>query len=115
MFRRIVQIFGVSLLTLSLGVAFLSEESVFVRTRTTKSFRSGGKLSQVSGSSISTSSAQITSEENAGSKGFEGNVSGNANHFFSSKVIILTPHSAVRAAFLSNLLSHRYLSLPPPV
>ncbi|TGL64972.1 hypothetical protein [Leptospira jelokensis] len=113
MFRKITKILGVTLLTFSLGSAFLSEENVLIRTRGAKSSRVSGK-SQVSGSHL-LSSNKTSSEEGTGTKDLEDIVAWNGRGLTGVWGHILTSRFKDSTEWNSSLLSHQYLNLPPPV
>ncbi|TGM37996.1 hypothetical protein EHQ92_06350 [Leptospira biflexa] len=113
MFRKIMKIAGVTLLTFSLGSAFLSEENVLIRTRGAKSNRVSGK-SQLSGSHL-LSSQKSTSEEGTGTKDLEDIVTWNGKGVTGVWVSSLTSSLKDATQWNSHLLSHQYLNLPPPV
>lgn len=113
MFRYVIKIFGISLLTLSLGSAFLSEENVLVRTRGAKSSRVSGK-SQLSGT-ISVAIQKSSSEETSGTKDLEDVLTGSGKGQTSVTTLLLTHNNNLHPSFISGLLATRYLSLPPPV
>lgn len=113
MFRKVVKIFGISLLTFTLGSAFLSEENVLVRTRGSKSSRVGGK-SQLS-SSLSISISRSSSEETSGTKDLEDVLTWSGKGQSSFRTSLLTHNKNHHVSFISGLLASRYLSLPPPV
>ncbi|PJZ46761.1 hypothetical protein [Leptospira brenneri] len=108
-----IKIFGISLLTLSLGSAFLSEENVLVRTRGAKSSRLGSK-SQVTGS-LSSAINRSSSEESSGTKDLEDVLTSNVKGQSVFLVSPLTHNKNLHTSFISGLLASRYLSLPPPV
>ncbi|TGL85183.1 hypothetical protein EHQ68_18265 [Leptospira congkakensis] len=108
-----IKIFGISLLTISLGSAFLSEENVLVRTRGAKSSRVTGK-SQLSGA-LSVSINKSTSEESSGTKDLEDVLTWGGKGQSSLTIFLLTHNKNLRPSFISGLLATRYLSLPPPV
>lgn len=113
MFRKMIKILGISLLTLSLGSAFLSEENVLVRTRGAKSSRVGAK-SLISGS-LSTAISKSTSEETSGTKDLEDVLTWSGKGQSSFETYSLAHNKNLRPSFISGLLASRYLSLPPPV
>lgn len=113
MFRNVIKIFGISLLTLALGSAFLSEENVLVRTRGAKSSRVGGK-SQLSGA-LSISISKSSSEETSGTKDLEDVLTWSGKGQSSFRTSPLTHNNNHHVSFISGLLAFRYLSLPPPV
>ncbi|XDD47024.1 hypothetical protein AB3N60_02755 [Leptospira sp. WS39.C2] len=113
MFRKITNILGVSLLTFSLGSAFLSEENVLIRTRGAKSSRVTSK-SQLSGSHL-LSSQKSSSEEGTGTKDLEDIVTWNGKGITGVGVSTYTSNLNHFAKWNSNLLSNQYLNLPPPV
>lgn len=113
MFRKVIRIFGISLLTLTLGSAFLSEENVLVRTRGTKSSRVGGK-SQLSGA-LSISISKSSSEETSGTKDLEDVLTWSGKGQSSQTTSPQTHNKNLHSSFISGLLASRYLNLPPPV
>lgn len=113
MFRNVIKIFGISLLTVSLGSAFLSEENVLVRTRGAKSNRVSGK-SQLSGS-LSLAVQKSSSEETSGTKDLEDVLTWSGKAQSSLTVSLLTHNKNLHSSFISGLLAPRYLNLPPPV
>ncbi|TGM79623.1 hypothetical protein EHQ99_07715 [Leptospira bouyouniensis] len=113
MFRKMFKIAGVTLLTFSLGSAFLSEENVLIRTRGAKSSRVSGK-SQLSGSHL-LSSQNSASEEGTGTKDLEDIVTWNGKGLTGVWVSSLTSNCKNSTQWNSFLLSHQYLNLPPPV
>lgn len=113
MFRKVIKIFGISLLTLTLGSAFLSEENVLVRTRGTKSSRVGGK-SQLSGA-LSISISKSSSEETSGTKDLEDVLTWSGKGQSSQTTSPQTHNKNLHSSFISGLLASRYLNLPPPV
>ncbi|TGL44751.1 hypothetical protein [Leptospira perdikensis] len=108
-----IKILGISLLTFSLGSAFLSEENVLVRTRGAKSSRVGGK-SQLS-SSLSVAIHKPSSEETSGTKDLEDVLTWTGKGHASFAISSLTHTKNLHSSFISGLLASRYLSLPPPV
>lgn len=115
MFRKTLYLLGVTLLTVSLGVAFLSEDGVFVRTRTNKSTRLGGKSGQVSGSGFSLSDSKFKTDESSGGKDLE-ELSNSSTLFASSRFLnLFASEETITASRISNILSDQYLNLPPPV
>lgn len=113
MLRNVIKIFGISLLTIALGSAFLSEENVLVRTRGAKSSRVGGK-SQLSGP-LSISISKSSSEETSGTKDLEDVLTWSGKGQSSLTASPLTHNKNLHSSFISGLLASRYLSLPPPV
>ncbi|WP_039928403.1 hypothetical protein [Leptospira yanagawae] len=113
MFRKITNILGVTLLTFSLGSAFLSEENVLIRTRGAKSSRVSGK-SQLSGSHL-LSSLTSSSEEGTGTKDLEDIVTWNGRGITGVWGHTLSTSSQNDSQCDSFLLSNQYLNLPPPV
>ncbi|TGL56592.1 hypothetical protein EHQ59_01100 [Leptospira kemamanensis] len=113
MFRKITKLLGVSLLTFSLGSAFLSEENVLIRTRGAKSSRVTGK-SQLSGSHL-LSSQNSASEEGTGTKDLEDITTWNGRGLTGVWVNSLTSDLQKDSEWNSHLLSNQYLNLPPPV
>ncbi|MCW7469725.1 hypothetical protein [Leptospira kanakyensis] len=108
-----IKIFGISLLTLSLGSAFLSEENVLIRTRGAKSTRVGGK-SQLTGS-LTVAINKSSSEESSGTKDLEDVLTWSGKGQASLLTSPLTHNKNLHSSFISGLLASRYLSLPPPV
>lgn len=113
MFRNVIKIFGISLLTISLGSAFLSEENVLVRTRGAKSSRVSGK-SHLSGA-LAISISQSSSEETSGTKDLEDVLTWSGKGQTLLTTLLLTHNDKLHTSFISGLLASRYLSLPPPV
>ncbi|MBL0953708.1 MAG: hypothetical protein IBJ01_02975 [Leptospira sp.] len=113
MFRKITKIMGVTLLTISLGSAFLSEENVLVRTRGAKSSRVTGK-SQLSGSHFLVSQ-NTTSEEGTGTKDLEDILTWNGKGITGFWAFAVTQEPFEATQWNSKLLSDQYLNLPPPV
>lgn len=115
MFRKAFQFVGVSLLTFALGMAFLSEENVFLRTRTSKSMRLGGKSGQVSGSQFNLKAILEKTDGSSGEKDIdELGSNGGAGRF----VLLSNEFRRNSKSFLSKfsyILSDQYLNLPPPV
>ncbi|XDD43263.1 hypothetical protein AB3N58_02585 [Leptospira sp. WS60.C2] len=113
MFRKITNILGVTLLTISLGSAFLSEENVLIRTRGAKSSRVTGK-SQLSGSHL-LSSQTSSSEEGTGTKDLEDILTWNGKGLTGIWLRSLASNAESHTQWNSELLSYLYLNLPPPV
>ncbi|WP_108959911.1 hypothetical protein [Leptospira ellinghausenii] len=113
MFRKITYIMGVTLLTISLGSAFLSEENVLVRARGAKSSRVTGK-SQVSGSHFLVGQ-NTTSEEGTGTKDLEDILTWNGKGITGFWTATVTQDAFEATQWYSKLLSNQYLNLPPPV
>ncbi|MCZ8344169.1 MAG: hypothetical protein O9301_14135 [Leptospira sp.] len=100
---------------MALGVAFLSEENVFLRTRTSKSVRLGGKSGQISGSQFNLKSSLEKTDGSSGDKDLdELDSKGNTGRF----VLYDNKYLSNSKSFLSKfsyILSDQYLNLPPPV
>ncbi|MCW7494023.1 hypothetical protein ND861_15355 [Leptospira sp. 2 VSF19] len=108
-----IKIFGISLLTISLSSAFLSEENVLVRTRGAKSSRVSGK-GQLS-SSLTAAVQKSSSEETSGTKDLEDVLTWNGKGQTTLSTLHLTHNHNLHSSFVSGLLASHYLSLPPPV
>ncbi len=108
-----IHILGISLLTISLGSAFLSEENVLIRTRGAKSSRVTGK-SQLSGSHL-LSSQTSSSEEGTGTKDLEDVLTWNGKGLTGIWLSAVVSNHNHFAEWNSKLLLDLYLNLPPPV
>lgn len=113
MAMKIIRGFGVSLLSLCLGFAFLSNENLIVRLKSAPSQRVGGKFTQISEVAFTTfgSFDQDESKE----KDLTDEIAVRASAFFSFILIDSAQLTNIEPKTRTFILQDLYLGLPPPV